>query len=60
MLVTTENTLDKIGNAVRDRLNTLPLHTVVFKNKIPSYIWAFKQNEVAEGISDGTNGISLP
>lgn len=33
--VTTENTLHKIGNPVRDKLNILSLHAVVFKNKIP-------------------------
>lgn len=34
MPVTTENTLDKIGDAVHDTLNILSLHTAVFKNKI--------------------------
>ena len=45
MLVTTENTLDKIVNAVRDRLNILSLHAVVFKNKIPKVtLVLLKQN----------------
>lgn len=35
MPVTTENTLEKIGNVVHDILNILSLHTVVFNNKIP-------------------------
>lgn len=62
MPVCTENSLDKIGNILRDSLNILSLIPVDFKteNKIPEVTFVLlKQNLSAETTYDGTNAITL-